>query len=192
MSCHFSRLNYDGNLQEELVKQTTGPGNYRLYGGQYDNEKSCHALNGSRNNRVENSSEVSKGETLGDRAEIESVLKNFDRPASKATQNRTMTEKNKKLQRELQKSVLCDNFLNYEYTRLEHPIDDYRGLSTISLQVDYPLTNPVDYVFNGHNKTILKDQEINSRSGRNTRLESKDLYSNKFISINNVDIENES
>ena len=26
----------------------------------------------------------------------------------------------------------------------------------------------------------LKDQEINSRSGRNTRLEAKDLYSNKL------------
>ena len=38
-------------------------------------------------------------------------------------------------------------------------------------------------------KTVLKNQDVNSRSGRNTRLEAKDLYSNNFISSNNVDIE---
>lgn len=189
MSTHFSRLNYDNCFQDEIVKQSTGPGNYKLYNGQTDNDNACHSLNGSRNNRVKNSSELDKGATMADRAEIESVLSNRDLPASRCKENRTMPEKNERLDRELQKSVLCDNFLNYTHTRLENPIDDYRGLSTISLQVDYPLTNPIDYVFTGHNNTILKDQDINSRSGRNTRLEAKDLYSNNFISSNNVDIE---
>lgn len=188
MSSVFARLNYDNCFQNDIVKQSTGPGNYKLFTGQTDNKSACHSLNGSRNDRTRNSSELDKGATMGDRADIESTLTNRDEPASRCLKKRTLSEKNKKLQRELQKGILCDNFLNYTHTRLENPIDDYRGLSTISLQVEYPLINPEENVFYGHNSTILKDQNMNSRYGRSTRLEAKDLYSSNFESNNKVEI----
>jgi len=47
-------------------------------------------------------------------------------------------------------------------------------------KLNYPLTNPLDNVFYGHNKTSLINQAGNSRGGTNTRLESKDNYSKKL------------
>ena len=63
---------------------------------------------------------------------------------------------------------------------MEKPIDDFRGLSTLQFQIDYPLINPSESVFNGHNKTTLLNQDINSRAGTSTRLEAKDEYTKKL------------
>ena len=181
MSGHFSRLNYDQCFIKDDTKQSTGPGDYKLYNGQVSNEKSCHSSLGPRNDRVGNSSEVDQGANMGDRAEIESVLSNRDLPASRCVKDRVMDEKNKRLARDLQKSLFCDNFLDPSATRLEMPLNDFRGLSTIDLQVDFPITDPLKNVFDGHNESSLKDQTVNSRNGKSTRLEAKDNYAQKFI-----------
>ena len=52
MSSVFARLNYDNCFQNDIVKQSTGPGNYKLFTGQTDNKSACHSLNGSRNDRT--------------------------------------------------------------------------------------------------------------------------------------------
>lgn len=181
MSGHFSRLNYDQCFINEDTLQSTGPGDYRLYPGQVNNESACHSVFGPRSNRTGNSGEVNQGETLGDRAEIDSLLTNRIEPASRCKGNRDLDTKKAKLAKELQKSVACDNFLNPTNSRLEVPIDEYRGLSTLPLQISYPLTDPKENVFNGHNTTSLENQDVNSRSGTNTRLEAKDKYSGKFV-----------
>jgi len=180
MSGHSSRLTYDQCFINEDTQQSTKPGEYSLYDGQSNNDNSCHANLGPRNNRSLNSSEVSKGTTLSDRAEIESELSLRGTPSSKCSKNRTLDDMKKKLATELQESVYCDNFLNPTSSRLENSIDEYRGLSTLQLQLNYPLTNPLDNVFYGHNKTSLINQAGNSRGGTNTRLESKDNYSKKL------------
>ena len=180
MSGHFSRLTYDQCFINEETKQSTAPGDYRLYNGQSNNDNSCHSLFGPRNNRVRNSAEVNKGATLGDRAEVESVLSNRGEASSRCSGNRKLDDKRQKLVSELQKSVYCDNFLNPTNSRLEVPIDEFRGLSTLPLQISYPLIDPKENVFNGHNTTSLPNQDVNSRSGTNTRLEPKHKYAAKF------------
>ncbi len=180
MSGHFSRLVYDECFINEETKQSTKPGDYRLYSGQVENENSCHSTLGPRSNRVKNSPELDKGSTLGDRAEIESALLNRDFPISKCQKNRKLNDKKKAIAKDLSRSVYCDNFLNPKSSRLEKPIDDFRGLSTLQFQIDYPLINPSESVFNGHNKTTLLNQDINSRAGTSTRLEAKDEYTKKL------------
>ena len=92
MSGHFSRLTYDQCFINEDTKQSTAPGDYRLYNGQANNEKSCHSLFGPRSNRIKNSAEINKGATLGDRAEIESVLSNRGEASSRCSGNRKLDD----------------------------------------------------------------------------------------------------
>lgn len=181
MSGHFSRLVYDKCFINEETKQSTKPGDYRLYDGQTDNENSCHSILGPRNDRVKNSSEVDKGSNFGDRAEIESALLNRDIPISRCHKNRSLDDKKKSIVKDLSRSVYCDKFLNPSNSRLEKSIDEFRGLSTLQFQIDFPLINPSESVFNGHNKSILQNQDVNSRAGKSTRLEAKDEYAKKFI-----------
>ena len=180
MSGHFSRLVYDQCFINEETKQSTKPGDYRLFTGQVDNESSCHSTLGPRSDRVRNSAEADKGSTFGDRAEIESALLNRDSPISRCQKNRSLDDKKKAIAKDLSRSVYCDKFLNPTNSRLEKPIDDFRGLSTLQLQIDYPLINPSESVFNGHNKSILQNQDVNSRAGKSTRLEAKDEYAKKL------------
>jgi hypothetical protein len=187
MSGHFSRLVYDKCFINEETKQSTKVGDYKLYDGQTDNENSCHSVFGPRCNRVGNSSEVDKGTDFGDRAELESALSNRGVPASRCQQNRLLDDKKKQIAKDLQRSVYCDKFLNPTSSRLEKPIDEFRGLSTLPLQIDYPLINPNESVFNGHNSTSLVNQDINSRLGTFTRLEAKDEYGKKFIDNKKVE-----
>ena len=112
MSGHFSRLVYDECFINEECKQSTKPGDYRLYDGQVDNKNSCHSVLGPRSNRVGNSAEVDKGANFADRAELESALSNRDIPASRCPKNKTLDDKKKAIAKDLSKSVYCDKFLN--------------------------------------------------------------------------------
>ena len=184
MSGHFSRLSYDKNFLNEVMNQSTGPGSYNLYTGQNENDNSCHSLNGTRNNRSRNTSEVTIGEHAGVRAAVENNLQNRDLPASKSTNPNTIKEKNDELKKIGlgDNNVYCGKQLNPIYSRLQQPIDNFRGLSTMNLQVEHPIIDPRENVFNGHNKTSLNNQQMNSRHGKSTRLESKDEYSKVFKS----------
>ena len=179
MSSHFGRLTYDECYINEETKQSIMPGEYKLYYGQNVNDKNCHSLNGPRNNRSGSSSENTSN-TLEERTDVESLLSNRDIPASKCSESRTMEDKRKVIARKLNHSVECDNNLHPDYSRLSQPMDNFRGLSTINLQMDFPHIPPQENVFYGHNLTSLKDQGMNSRFGNNTRLESKDEYRNSL------------
>lgn len=175
MSSHFSRLTYDQCYIDEETKQSIKPGEYNLYYGQNQHDNQCHSLDGPRNDRVHNSSENSKS-TLGERTELESKLSNRDEPASKCSESRTLSDKRKGIASNLKHHVQCDEYLNPQHSRLNEPIDNFRGLSTINLQLDYPIIDPKVSVFYGHNKTVLPEQNVNSRFGNSTRLEAKDTY----------------
>ena len=180
MSGHFGRLTYDPCFIKEDTKQSTTPGNYRLFEGQHSNNNPCHSIFGPRNNRIGNSSEVDQGASIGDRTEIETSLLNRDAPASRCMNNRSLEEKKKKITTELERNINCDNYLNDNHSRLNHPMDNFRGLTTFKHQMDFPLINPTDTVFNGHNPTTLVGQKVNSRFGTSTRLEAKDEYKNSL------------
>ena len=87
-----------------------------------------------------------------------------------------MNDKKQRIASQQQHNVLCDNFLNPENSRLNQPIANFRGLTTLNHQLDFPITDPVENVFYGHNETSLENQQENSRTGVNTRLEAKDDY----------------
>lgn len=175
MSSHFGRLTYDECYINEETKQSIMPGEYKLYYGQSQHDKSCHSLDGPRNNRSSCSSE-NPINTLGDRAEVESLLSNRDLPASKCTESRTLADKRSAIARNLTHVTECDNYLYPNHSRLNHPIDNFRGLSTIDLQLNYPITPAQESVFYGHNISTLENQNMNSRFGSSTRLEAKDEY----------------
>lgn len=180
MSGHFSRLSYDKCFLDQETNQSTKPGDYKLYYGQTNNDNSCFTTLGPRNNRNGISSEVKQSENLAARTDLESVLSLRDQKASRCTTGNTLEEKNKKLMGDLKTSTLCNNFLNPINSRLDTPMDEYKGLSTLKLQVEFPIIDPVARVFYGHNKTSLVNQEENSRAGKMTRLEAKDEYSKKL------------
>ena len=83
----------------------------------------------------------------------------------------------------LKDKSVCSRRLNPINSRLDTPMDEFKGLSTLKLQVEFPIVDPVARrVFYGHNKTSLLNQEENSRGGKMTRLEAKDEYSKKLSS----------
>lgn len=180
MSGHFSRLSYDKCFLDQETNQSTKPGDYKLYYGQTNNDNSCTTTLGPRNNRNGISSEINQSKTLAARTDLESSLSLRDQKASRCMNGRTLEEKNKKLIGELSSFTACNSFLNPINSRLDTPMDEYKGLSTINLQVQFPIIDPVESVFYGHNKTNLVNQEENSRGGKMTRLEAKDEYSKKL------------
>ena len=202
MSGHSSRLVYDNCYIKADTKQSVDPGNYRLYSGQAEHNKACSAPLGPRNNRPHTSSEVNTVGGLGNRTDVESALSNRDTPTSRCIDPRTLEAKNKKLKKLslLNNNVLCDKFLQPDDTRLSLPLEKFRGLTT-DLYFDYPLIDPKEWVFDGHNeivsnipncyksrinKSCKKDESINSRFGINTRLQAKDDYRYN-ISLNTSD-----
>jgi len=180
MSGHFSRLSYDKCFLDQETNQSTKPGDYKLYYGQTNNDNSCTTSLGPRNNRNGFSSEINQSENLAARTDLESSLSLRDQKASRCMNERTLEEKNKKLNSNLKGNPMCNKFLNPINSRLDTPMDEYKGLSTLKLQVEFPIVNPADTVFYGHNKTNLVNQEGNSRAGKMTRLEAKDEYNKKL------------
>lgn len=180
MSGHFSRLSYDKCFLDQETNQSTKTGDYKLYYGQTNNDSSCSTTLGPRNNRSGFSSEIKECDTLAARTDLESVLSLRDQKASKCANDRTLEEKNKKLMSNLKDKSVCSSFLNPINSRLDTPMDEFKGLSTLKLQVEFPIVDPVARVFYGHNKTSLLNQEENSRGGKMTRLEAKDEYSKKL------------
>jgi hypothetical protein len=180
MSGYFSRLSYDKCFLNDETKQSTKVGDYKLYYGQTNNDNSCSSTLGPRNNRNGISSEIQQADNLASRTDLESVLSLRDQKASRCANGRTLEEKNKKLVNDSKTLSLCNNFLNPISSRLDTPMEEYKGLSTLKLQVEFPIVDPVERVFYGHNRTSLLNQDENSRSGMMTRLEAKDEYSKKL------------
>tara|TARA_B110000971_G_C19830498_1_gene417745 strand:- start:139 stop:687 length:549 start_codon:yes stop_codon:yes gene_type:complete len=181
MSGNFSRLVYDENFMNNSMHQSTISGNYNLYTGQTNNSESCHALDGPRNNRTRNTSEVIIGGNAGVRTTVENNLQNRDEPANRS--GTLLGSKNSKLNgitNLTKNNAYCKPQINSTYSRLETSIDNYRGLTTYGYQLDYPIIDPRESVFYGHNDTTLVNQHTNSRFGKNTNLEAKDEHTKKF------------
>jgi len=182
MSGHFARLVYDQDYLTEKTKESTKPGNYNLYLGQAENNDRCHSINGTRNTLVGRDGEVTQPGNLVGRTELESVLSNRDLPASKSYDGRMMKDKRDRLAKNLTDSIMCSNFLNTTHSRMENPLDDFRGLSTMDLQVEFPIVDPVNGVFNGHNNSV------NERRGEDTRLSAKDNYRSELLGNNGIPV----
>lgn len=176
MSSHFSRTGYDNQYLRDASVQSTGPGKYKLSNGQWFNKNGCNATNGPRGNRVGDTGEFNCN--LKDRTQIESALQNRGIGGCRSC-NITISDKNTITNKLGCDNVsYCSNANDPTYSRLAKPIDEYRGLSTFDLQMDFPLIPPTNWTFNGNNncEPYPKVKESNLRRGCNTRLTAKDSF----------------
>ena len=181
MSGYFTRSGYDCKYLSEAEKQSVAPGNYKLSNNQWNNKNSCASRNGPRADRVPATGEYNCSYTT--RTQIESALTNRGRPdcrkcAISVDQKNTITD-----QYNCGSVSFCPDKTDFTYSRLDLPRDQFRGLSTFNLQMDYPLINPVNWTFNGNNTCGEENKDsANLRFGCNTSLDAKDSYTKRFRS----------
>ena len=189
MSGINNSLTSDYCFIKEETKQSVKPGNMNLYYGYTVNDKLCNFINGPRSNNVHTNPETQRAESFGEKTDIDSELTNRVLSTSRCQKNRTLKEKNARLSKaKLIQTKICHD-LDTTYSILEYPKETYRGLSTIGLQIDFPLTNPTKDVFYGNLSTIYNEnKDINTRGGIWTPMESKDAFSKNLISIHSVPI----
>lgn len=170
MSGHYSRILYDDCAFCEAVQISTNPGKYRLYQGQTKHNEPCIVPTGPRNTRSRASSEVIFG-TCGQRTDVESLLTNRDTPNAKCHRDRTLAEKNAKLNKLslLYNNPVCNKFLQPEDTRLTHPPDTLRGIYID--RYEYPIVDPQSEVYYGFDPTTDRN-----RFGASSRLYIRDNY----------------
>jgi len=175
MSGIVSRTKYDNEYFNEFVNQQTNEGNYRINNVYSENNNRCYSLFGPRQNNNNTNSEISSY-NVSDRREIESYLRNLDMPTSRSMNYRTLNDKNDKLNDLLKSKQLntfneCNNFLDINNTRLDNDLRDFKSVNID--RYEYPIIQPLNYVFNGFSNT---EQVNNDRNGVNSRLRAKDSY----------------
>ena len=175
MSGIISRTKYDNDYNVEFVNQQTNEGNYRLDNNYCDNNNKCHSLFGPRQNKNNSNTEISSYNII-DRKEIENYLKNLDMPTSRSMNYRTLNDKNNKLSEFIKSKQLniyneCNDLLNINDTRLDKDIRDFKSVNIN--RFEYPIIDPLNFVFNGIPKT---EQIDNDRNGINSRLKAKDNF----------------
>ncbi len=156
----FSRTTYDACAYDLQIKRSTDQGDYRLNTYFAENNNQCYSFNGP----IGSKSDVSTAKeptdtTFGNMAEVESDLSwrnnRLDRCNDKKFNKFPVVDK-----------PICSSNLSAQDTRFTNPIDNYRGMSLTSYMLTpYLYTNPQCYI-----------QENKDLVGSNTRLETKDIY----------------
>ena len=120
-----NRIIYDEDCKDLRLVQKTKPGNYMLMKNFANNPKKCKPDRLPRN-----SSNDSRNANLADRAVIERHLSNHHVPLNC---NNDTNQDWKKQKTTLDNDPTCNNFENGpdEYSRLSHPVSDYRGINTL-------------------------------------------------------------
>ena len=121
----FNRIRYDQSAKDVRLKQNVKSGHYMLYKGYPDNENKCKPDRMPKNSRND-----SKQANYVDRTIIESRLHNRHVPLNGSNENHNEW---KEMKSALDNDPTCANFENKpdEYTRLSHPVSDYRGINTL-------------------------------------------------------------
>jgi hypothetical protein len=121
----FNRIRYDPDAKDVRLKQNVKSGHYMLYKGYPDNDKKCKPERMPKNSRND-----SRQANYSDRTEIESRLQNRHVPLNGSNENHNEW---KEMKSKLDNDPTCDNFESRpdEYTRLSHPVSDYRGINTL-------------------------------------------------------------
>ena len=160
----YNRLNYDKCAYTLKLKRSITPGNYRLFTGLNENNKQCLSLNAPINSNNGASSVRRPNETdFGLLINAESHLTNRTILNSNCNINSTDQEY-KNL--DVYHKQLCDKNIETIDSRFTHPVDSYRGISTIDFNI-----NPYLHVNPQHN--IICDSH---REGFYTRTWFKDNF----------------
>lgn len=127
-------------------QQSEASGFYRLFNDSNNNCKKCFSNNGPRNNRLGLSSEF---DTVSEpnRVEVESLLSNRGYPLTRCMNERTLFEKNTKLNGLVRTKGVndCEQFLDMDNSRLDNPASNLRGIWID--RWEWPMINPYEFVF---------------------------------------------
>ena len=170
MSGIFSRSLYDECNNKETVNISTGPGVWTNRTIQ-KNPDACISRNGPRNTRLMNSSELSV--SYNNAIDVESSLFGLDVPLSRCMTQRTLIERDQKLNNlynsmnNVKEAEFCSNFLELNHTRLDEPLH----IAEIPYPtLGYPIIDPRSFVYYGSDgfRTVG-----NLREGLLTRYDTK-------------------
>lgn len=183
MSANYARKLYDDCFQDELVRTSKGPGNYRVNPDQKSNEPSLPIASvfgvkdAVQNPYVRNH--------IADMINIESHLRRIDDWDSRCVEGRTLEDLNKcgeKLLSKIPKNKERKTNLEKSYSRMENPAIDVRSMTTS--RFDFPIEDPRKQVFHG----MTEMQNGDMRFGINSRLHAKDsIPADYYASLGNVD-----
>jgi len=175
MSGYNTRKIYDNCYNIEFIDQQVNPAKYRMFDDFAENNSKCYSLNGPRANKNRSTGELGTS-TKVHRTDIESQLFNLDVPDARCITLKTMKEKNERLKKiidlETPKYTECDNKQNFNYSRLNIPVNNFRSVEIN--RFEFPLINPSEFVYYGAQNT---EQMNNERFGINTQLRAKDKIS---------------
>ena len=171
MSSNYSRKIYDDCFQEEIVRTSKGPGNYRVNTVQKSNKPTYPSQdNVSFRDNIYNPSMI---KNVQDLINIESHLMRLDNNDNRCLEGRTLEDLNKcgnSLVEKLPKNRGESNReLNSSYSRMERPALDVREMTTS--RFDFPIEDPRKSVYTG----MTSQQNGDERFGFNSRLMAKDM-----------------
>jgi hypothetical protein len=158
----FNRTRYDDCATEAYTGRSVNEGNYRLFPGFVENGDECLSYDGPRGSKNDVST-TSKDILLnwGKMAQVESQLQSRTISLSRCNEKQAdMSYGNNETVNKLN----CAVPLNAEDTRFTNPIQAYRSMSTLVLQLEpFLFSNPQCHV-------------IDDRIGLNSRSKAKDTY----------------
>jgi hypothetical protein len=158
----FNRNKYDKCAYELQMGRSVAPGDYRLFGPFAENCDVCYSYDGPIGSKADVSL-VKKPASLSleEMAQAESELSWRKQPLTRCNNDASPLGKYN-----LEHKPTCTKKLSPEDTRFTHPIDNYRGMSLTSYQLEpYLPVNPQCHI-----------QESGDRIGSNSRLNAKDAY----------------
>lgn len=170
MSGIFSRSRYDECNNKETVNISAGPGVWTNNTIQKSPD-ACFSMNGPRNSRLMNSSELNV--QYNNAIDVESSLYGLDIPLSRCMTQRTLVERDQKLNnlynnmKDKKEPEICSNFLDLNYTRFDEPL---HASELPYPAFGYPIIDPREWVYYGHAKFPTNG---NVREGSQTRYDTK-------------------
>ena len=158
----FNRTRYDDCATEAYTNRSVNEGNYRLFSDFMESGAECLSYDGPRGSK--NDVSTTPKNTLlnwGKMAQVESQLQSRTVSLSRCNQNQADMDYGNN---EVVNKLNCAASLNSEDTRFTNPIQAYRSMSTLALQIEpYLFSNPQCHV-------------IDDRIGLDSRNKAKDTY----------------
>jgi hypothetical protein len=158
----FSRIRYDKCATDLHTHRSVDVGEYRLFPGFVENSNQCFSATGPVGSKVDVSTTKQKCSLdWGEMTNVESELQSRNIPLTDCNNNRTNNHYNKN---KVFNKAVCSPMLNSEDTRFTNPVQVYRSMSILDLQLQpWLFSNPQCHV-------------IDDRIGLDSRNKAKDSY----------------
>lgn len=172
MSGYYSRQTYDACVTNEDTKISAGPGRWSLNTIQ-EHGQACFAKNGPRDTRPMASAYIDINYAKG--IDIESSLKGIDIPLSRCVDERTLIERDQKLNKlrsEIEKNGKGAECKPSQEHMQASRLAPFNGITEMAFnRYEFPIIDPREKVYNGSNMPYATDTEGSNRSGRSSRID---------------------